>query len=87
MKYRKGDIKAKKMLIDSIQKHSVAYISNLGTSKEMYDKLIGIFKVNKVNQILFLKNKLRDIKMDNGEYRQAYFMIMTQVKDDLLSIG
>ena len=42
MKYRKGEVKAKKILIDSIQKHLVAYISNLGTSKELYDKLVGM---------------------------------------------
>ena len=33
----------------------------------MYDKLVGMFKVNNANQILFLKNKLKDIKMDKGE--------------------
>ena len=52
-KYKKGEVKAKSIILDSIQKHLVAYISNLGTSKEMYDKLIGTFKVNNANQILF----------------------------------
>eukprot|EP00253_Pinus_taeda_P026306 PITA_26306 len=87
MKYRKGEIKAKKILVDSIQNHLVAYISDLGTSKEIYDKLIGMFKVNNANQILFLKNKLKDIKMGKGEPIQSYFMRITQIKNDLLSIG
>ena len=65
-KYKKGEVKAKKIIIDSIEKYLVAYI-DLGTSKEMYDKMIGMFKVNNANQILFLKNKLKDIKMDKGE--------------------
>ena len=39
-KYKKGEVKAKTIIIDSIQKHLVAYISDLGTSKEMYDKLV-----------------------------------------------
>ena len=31
MKYRKGEVKATKFLIDSIQKHLVAYVFDLGT--------------------------------------------------------
>ena len=65
----------------------VAYISDLGTSKEMYDQLIGMFKVNNANQFLFLKNKLKDINMDKGESIQSYFMRITQIKTNLLSIG
>ena len=65
-KYKKGEVKAKKIIVDSIHKPLVAYISDLETSKEMYDKLVGMFKVNNANQVLFLKNKLKDIKMDRG---------------------
>ena len=65
----------------------VAYISDLVTSKEMYDKLVGMFKANNANQILFLKNKLKDIKMDRGEFIKSYFMRITKIKNDLLSIG
>ena len=57
------------------------------TSKEMYDKLVGMFKANNANQILFLKNKLKDIKMDRGEFIKSYFMRITKIKNDLLSIG
>jgi len=35
----------------------------------------------------FLKNKLKDNKMDKGESIQSYFMRITQVKNGLLSIG
>lgn len=86
-KYQKGEIRAKKKIIDSIQNNLVAYISNLGTSKEIYDKLVGMFKVNNENQILFLKNKLKDINMDKRDYIQSYFMRITEIKNDLLSIG
>ena len=74
-----------KILIDSIQNHLVAYIYDLGTYKEMYDNLIGMFKVNDENQILFLKNNLKDIKMDRGESIQSYFMRITKIKNYLLS--
>ena len=53
----------------------------------MYDKLVGMFKVNNANHVLFLKNKLKDIKMDREESIQSYFMRITKIKNDLLSIG
>jgi len=86
-KYKKGEVKAKKIIVDSIHKPLVAYISDLETSKEMYDTLVGMFKVNNANQVLFLKNKLKDIKMDRGESIQSYFMRITEIKNDLLPIG
>ena len=52
-KYKKGEIKAKLMIRDSIHKSLVAYISELGTSKEMYDKLVNMFKANNAKQVLF----------------------------------
>ena len=52
-KYKKGEVEAKKIIIYSIQKHLVAYISDLVTSKEMYDKLVGMLKANNANQSSF----------------------------------
>jgi len=52
-KYKKGEIKAKKIIGDSIHKHLVAYISDLNTSKEIYDRLVGMFKASNSNQVLF----------------------------------
>ena len=48
-KYKKGEVKAKKIIVDSIHKPLVAYSSNLETSKEMCDTLVGMFKVNNAN--------------------------------------
>eukprot|EP00253_Pinus_taeda_P014678 PITA_14678 len=86
-KYKKGEIKAKKIIRDSIHKHLVAYISDLNTSKEIYDRLVGMFKASNANQALFLKNKLKDIKKGRGEDIQSYFMRNTEIKNDLISIA
>jgi len=55
-KYNKGEIKSKNIIEDSIDDHLVAYISESKTSKQIYDRLVGMFKVSNANQILFLKN-------------------------------
>jgi len=70
-KYRKGEVNAKKIIKDSISKNLVAYISDLNTSKEMYDKLVGVFKASNANQVLFLKKKLKEIKKGRGEDIQS----------------
>jgi len=63
----------------------VAYISDLNTSKEIYDRLVSLFKVNDANQVLFLR-KLKEIKKGKDESMQAYFLRITEIKNDLLSI-
>ena len=85
-KYNRAEVKAKKIIRDSIDKHLVTYISELKTSKEIYDKLVNMFNVSNVNQILFLKNKLKDIKKGKDEDIQSYFLRNTEIKNDLLSI-
>ena len=72
---------------DSINKNLVAHMFDLNTSKEMCDRLVRMFKVSNANQVLFLKNKLKDIKKGRGEDIQSYFMRITMKKNDLLSIG
>ena len=65
----------------------MAYISDLDTSKEIYDRLVSLFKVNDANQVLFLRNTLKEIKKGKDESMQAYFLRITEIKNDLLSIG
>ena len=75
------------MIRDSIHKSLVAYISEVGTSKEMYDKLVHMFKANNANQDLFFKNQLKNLKKDKDESVQSYFLKLTEIKNNLLAIG
>ena len=43
-KWKNREIKAKKIIQDSINKRLVAYIFELDTSKEIYDRLVSLFK-------------------------------------------
>ena len=75
------------MIRESIHKILVAYISDLGTSKEMYDKLIFMFKANNVNQVLFFKNQLKNLKKGRDESVQSYILKLTEIRNNLLAIG
>src|SRR3984885_11915048 len=81
-KWKNGEIKTKKIIRDSIDKRLVAYISDLDTSKEIYDRLVSLFKVNDANQVLFLINKLKEIKKGKDESMQSYFLRITEINND-----
>lgn len=84
---KKGKVKAKKIILDSLGDHLITYVSNLKKDKEMYDKLIGMYQVNNLSQILALKNQLKDVKINKGESIQAYFMRILKIKDQLSISG
>ena len=86
-KWKNEEVKAKKIIKDSIGKCLVAYISALNTSKEIYNRLVSLFKVNDENQVLFLRNKIKELKKGKDESMQAYFLRITEINKDLLSIG
>ena len=46
-----------------------------------------MFKSSNANQVLFLKNKLKDVKKGRNEDIQSYFMRITEIKNYILSIG
>ena len=86
-KYRRGEVKAKMIITYSIHKHLLSYISERGISKEMYDKLVSLFRARNANQVLFFKNKLKNIMKGKEESIQSYFMRPTEIMNDLLAIG
>ena len=86
-KWKTSKVKTKKIIRDTTNKCLVAYIYDLNTSKEIYDRLVSLFKVNDANQVLFLRNKLKEIKKGKDESMQAYFLRIIEIRNDLLSIG
>jgi len=63
-KYKNGEIKAKKIIIDYLRAHLIIYVYKIKKSKEMYDKMIGMYEVNNLSQILSFKNQLKDMMMN-----------------------
>ena len=47
--YKKGESKAKKIIVDGLQDHLLAYVGNLGKSKDMYDKIADMHEINNLN--------------------------------------
>jgi len=66
-KHKKGELKAKKIIVDGLQDNLLAYVGNLRKSKDMYDKIVGMYEVNNLIEIISLKDQLKDMKMNKGE--------------------
>lgn len=66
-KHKKGELKQKKIIADGLQDNLLTYVGNLSRSKHMYDKVVGMLEINDLNEILALKDQLKDTKMNKRE--------------------
>ena len=65
-KYKRVESKAKKIIVDGLQDHLLAYVGNLRKSKDMYDKIVNMYEINNLNEIVTLKYQLKDTKINKG---------------------
>jgi len=49
----------------------------------MYDKLVGMYDVNNLNEMISFKDQLKDMKKNKGESMQSYIMRISCLKDQL----
>ena len=86
-KYKKGEIKAKLMIMDSIHKSLVAHISKLGTSKEMYDKLVNMFKAKMQIKSFSSRTNWRIWRKAGMNLFNRIFLKLIEIRNNLLAIG
>ena len=53
----------------------------------MHDSLVGLFEIKTTSKRLALRNQLCSIKMTNSDSMDTYFMKVSQLRDQLKSIG
>lgn len=82
-KYKKGELKANKVIINVLQDRLLVYHGSLNKSKDSYDKLVRIYEVNYLNHILSLKDQFKEMKMNKGESGQSYIMRVSRLRDHL----
>ena len=84
--HKKNLIKAKKIIADSITDQLVLEVSSLKTSKYMFDSLNKLFEGKNINQDMTLRNKLKNVKIQNVETIQSYFTGVSQIKEKLVAV-
>jgi hypothetical protein len=85
-KFKENDINAMSIIVDSVKDHLIPYISNLDSSKKMYDALTNLFAVKNIGQVMRLKNEIRDTKMSKDDTVASYFVRISQLRDQLQAI-
>jgi hypothetical protein len=85
--FRKNEVKAKRILTDSIKDHLIPNVSKLKTSKEMFDALTRLSESKNTNWKLTLRHQLINVMMNKSKTVSNYFMRISQIKDQLAAIG
>jgi hypothetical protein len=85
-KFKDVDINAMSIIVDSIKYHLIPYISHLDSSKKMYDALTNLFSFRNIEQVMSLKNELRDMKMNEDDNITSYFVRISLLRDQLQDI-
>jgi hypothetical protein len=84
---KEEDVKARKIMIYSVRDHLLPCIANLKTTYEMYEALKNMFESDNTQRALTLKGQLQNIKMTKGDTIVAFFMKMSEIRDQLGAIG
>ena len=82
-KYKKYESKEKKIIVDGLQDNLLAYVRNLRRFKDMYDNIDDMYELNNLNEIISLKDQLKDMKMKKREFVQSYIMRISRFRDQL----
>ena len=81
--HKKKLVKAKNIIDDSITDYLIPQVYSLKTPEEMFDSLTKLFEGKNINQKMTLRNKLKNVKIQNAETIQSYFTRVSQIKEQL----
>ena len=58
----------------------------LKTPKEVFDALTKLFEGKSINRKMILRNRLKNVKIQNSETMQSYFTRVAQIKEQLEAV-
>jgi hypothetical protein len=85
--HEKKDIKVEMVILNSMKDHLIPHLSKKNVSKYMFDAFVGLFQRTNMNKKMVLRNELRSMQMFISDNVINYFMRITQVHDQITSIG
>lgn len=75
------DVKARKILMDSVKSHLIFHISKVEIAKDMFDILKNLFEHDSTSRSLALRSELHTIKMKRSESVDSYFTRVAEIRD------
>ena len=80
-------VKARKIINYSVRDHLLPRIVNLKTTYDMYEALKWMFESENTLRALTLKSQLQSTKMTKGDSVALFFMKLSEIKEQLETIG
>ena len=80
-KYFKDQVRAMRIIADSIKNHLIPQVSSLETPKQMLDSLTRMFEGKNINRKMTLRQQLKNVKMQGSESIHSYFSRANQIKE------
>jgi hypothetical protein len=82
----KKEVKAKRVLLESVKDNLIPYIYEKKSTREMYDALVGLYQSENTGRKLHLKHRLQVVEMSSENTVVNYLMKITQIRDQLVAI-
>jgi len=73
-RFMKGEVRAQRILIESINDSLIPYVSKLETAKAIYDKLVELFSISTAGEVISLRQELYKLKMSKEDGIASYFI-------------
>jgi hypothetical protein len=84
--WKKGEVKAKSLILDGIKDHVVPYLSGKAEAKDMWKALSDLHQNKNENIVMDLCKQLCGTKMAKGEGVIPYLTRITQIRDELATV-
>jgi len=85
--WKKGEAKAKSLILDGIKDHVVPHLSGKTTAKDMWKALSDLYQNKNENKVMAQRKQLHGTKMAKGEGVIPYLTRITQIRDELAAVG
>jgi hypothetical protein len=72
-KFKKNEVKAKRILTDSIKDHLIPDVSEIKTTKDMFDSLTRLYEIKNTGQKITLRHQLKNVTMNKSEMIANFF--------------
>ena len=85
--FKKKNIKAKRIILDLVKDHIIPHVSGRDFAYHMWKLLSNLYQSLNQNGKMVLREKLRSTRMARGELVTTYLTRVSQVRDDLATVG
>jgi hypothetical protein len=85
--WKKGEAKAKSLILDGIKDDVIPHLSGKNTAKDMWKTLSDLYQPKNENRLMVLCERLHSSKMAKGKGVVPYLTRLTQIRDELAAVA